>query len=143
MPTLSFSIVINAPAEKIFNYLIDIENHKARMPGLKAASLTPPGPVALGSIYSYTTEVMGRNYDSKLQVSAFEPNKVWATKTIGLPNSTETAYALEAAGGGTKMTVSMTVPAGAYPPAAEGAVMQQMEKSLREQANTLKATMES
>jgi hypothetical protein len=81
---------------------------------------------------------MGRNYETKMQVSAFEQNRKWFTKT----NNTETGYTLEPVDGGTKMTVSMMVPAGAYPAAAEGAVMQQMEKSLREQANALKATLE-
>ena len=142
MPTISYSIVINQPADKIFNYLVDIENQKSAMPGLKASTLTPPGPVALGSIYSFTTEVMGRNYDTKLKVSAFEKNKKWARKTIGLPNSTETGYTFEPAGSGTKVTIEMIVPAGAYPAAAEGAIMQQMQKSLVDQANSLKATLE-
>jgi len=142
MPTISYSVVINQSADKIFNHLIDLDAQKSRMPGLKAATLTPPGPVALGSIYTYTTEVMGRNYDSKVQVSAFEPNKKWATKTIGLPNSTETSYTLEPAGAGTKTTIEMVVPAGAYPAAAEGAIMQQMQKSLVDTANGLKAALE-
>jgi hypothetical protein len=32
----------------------------------------------------------------------------------------------------------MDVPAGAYPPAAEGMIKQQMQKSLEEQANRVK-----
>ncbi|HTX55029.1 MAG TPA: hypothetical protein VMD08_16615, partial [Candidatus Baltobacteraceae bacterium] len=89
-----------------------------------------------------TTEVMGRKYETQTQVSAYELNKKWATKTIGVPRSTETVYLFEPAGAATKVTISMDVPAGAYPAAAEGAVKAQMQKSLEDMCKTLKQILE-
>ena len=142
MATLASSTVINQPVDKVFAFLTLVENHKAWQPSLQAASVTPPGPIALGSIYHYTTEVMGRKYETQTQVSAYELNKKWATKTIGVPRSTETAYLFEAAGPATKVTISMDVPAGAYPAAAEGAIKAQMQKSLEDMCKTLKQILE-
>lgn len=96
--------------------------------------MTPAGPVTVGSTYVYTTEVMGQRIQSQMQVSVFQPNKVWAVKTVGIPNSVETAYRFEPAGAGTQLSISMEIPAGAYPAAVEGMVKQQMLKSLEEQA---------
>ncbi len=126
----------------MFNCIVSAGNHNSWTPSLLDAKVNPPGPVGLGSIYVYTSEVMGRRIESQMQVSAFEPNKKWATKTIGIPNSVETVYTFEGTGGATKLSLSMDVPAGAYPAAAEGMIKQQMQKSLEEQANRLKQMLE-
>lgn len=142
MAALSYSTTINQPVDKVFNYLITVENHKSWTPSLLEAKVTPAGPVGVGSIYAYTTDVMGRKYESQMQVTAFEPNKKWATKVIGIPNSVETVYDFEGSGTATKVTLSMDVPAGAYPAAAEGMIKQQMQKSLEDQANRIKQQLE-
>lgn len=142
MPALSCSVTINQPVEKVFNYITDVTNHKAWQAGIADAKVEPAGPVGVGSTYVYTTEVMGRKIESKMQVSAFEPNRKWAVKTVGVPNSVETAYLFESDGGGTKMSLAMSVPSGAYPAAAEGMIVQQMRKSLEEQGNRIKQMME-
>ncbi len=142
MAALSFNIVINQPVDKVFAYVVAVENHTAWQAGIKAAKVTPAGPIGVGSIYVYTTEVMGRKYETQMQVSAFEQNKKWAVKTVGVPKSVETVYLFEAEGNGTKLTLSMDVPAGAYPAAAEGAIKQQMLKSLEEQGRRIKQIIE-
>ncbi len=134
MPAISTSVVINQPIDRVFAYVIDVGNHTAWQAGIKEAIVTPAGPVTVGSTYVYTTEVMGQRIQSQMQVSVFQPNKVWAVKTVGIPNSVETAYRFEPAGAGTQLSISMEIPAGAYPAAVEGMVKQQMLKSLEEQA---------
>ena len=142
MATLSYSATINQPVEKVFNYVVAVENHKTWQASIVDAKVTPSGPIGVGSTYVYATEVMGRRIESQMQVSVFEQNKKWAIKTIGIPNSVETAYLFEAAGNATKLTISMDVPAGAYPAAAEGMIKQQMLKSLEEQGNRIKQMVE-
>lgn len=141
MATLSSSISINQPVDKVFTYVTAAENHKAWQAGIMEAKVTPAGPISVGSTYHYTSEVMGRRMETQLQVSVYEPNKKWAIKTVGIPNSVETVYAFEAAGNATKLTISMDVPAGAYPAAAEGMIKQQMQKSLEEQGSRIKQTL--
>lgn len=141
MASVSSSTTINQPVDKVFEYVTSVETIKARSPSILEAKVTPAGPIALGSIYHYTTEVMGRKMETQTQVSAFEPNKKWATKTIGVPRSTETVYLFESAGNATKLTISTEL-AGGYPAAAEGMVKQQMQKSLDDQCKQLKGLLE-
>jgi uncharacterized protein YndB with AHSA1/START domain len=138
VPTITASIAIAQPVEQVFAYVTAVENHTAWQAGIQAARLVPAGPVAVGSTYVYTTEVMGQRIESQMQVSALEPNRTWAVRTVGVPNAVETVYRFEPAGDGTQMTLSMEVPAGAYPAAVEGMVTQQMRKSLEEQAARIK-----
>jgi uncharacterized protein YndB with AHSA1/START domain len=142
MANLSSSTVINQPVEKVFTFLVNAANHKIWQPMLLDAKVSPEGPVTLGSTYIYTTDVMGRKMETKLQVSQFEPNHIWAFKTVGVPTSVESIYVFDAEGNGTKLTISMDVPAGAYPAAAEGMIKQQMQKSLEEQGKQLKQILE-
>jgi uncharacterized protein YndB with AHSA1/START domain len=142
MTVVSSSTTINAPAAKIFDFLVMPENHKKWQPTLLEVSVTPAGPIAVGSIYHYVTEVMGKKYPSQIQVSAYETNKKWAFKTTGVPNPVETVYTFEEAGSATNVTISMDVPANAYPAAAAPAIMQQMQKSLIDQCASLKKTLE-
>lgn len=137
MPTITTSTLVNQPVERLFAYVVDVANHTAWQAGIKEARVTPAGPPAVGSTYAYTTEVMGQKYESQMQVSTFLQNQIWAVKTVGIPNPVETVYRFEPAGAGTKLTISMEVPAGAYPAAVEGMVKQQMLKSLEEQAERI------
>lgn len=142
MTIVSSSTTINAPVAKVFKFLTDVANHKQWQPTLLEATVTPAGPIAVGSIYHYVTEVMGNKYPSQIQVSAYELNKKWSFKTTGVPNPVETAYTFEADGKGTKLTIAMDMPANAYPAAAAPAIMQQTQKSLDEQCAKLKQTLE-
>jgi hypothetical protein len=141
MPSVSATTTINQPVDKVFNYVVTVDNHKAWQAGILDARLTPPGPAALGSVYTYTTEVMGRRIESAMKVSAFEPNKKWAVQTTNVPRPVETAYLFEPAGAGTQLTISMEL-TGGYPAMAEAMVKQQMQKSLDEQAQRIKQFVE-
>lgn len=141
MASVASSVVINQPVDKVFNYITAVENHKAWQAGILDAKLAPPGPVAVGSIYTYTSEVMGRKMETKMQVSAYEPNKKWNVQTTGVPRPVETAYTFEAQGNATKLTVAMEL-SGGYPAAAEAMVKQSMQKSMDEQAQRLKQMLE-
>jgi uncharacterized protein YndB with AHSA1/START domain len=141
MATVSFDITINQPVEKVFDYLTNPINHKTWQAGILDAKVTPDGPIAVGSIYHYTTQVMGRKMETQLQVSAFEPNKTWSVKTINVPTSVETSYTFEPVGNATKLTLSMNM-TGGFPAAAEGIMKNQLQKTLADQGNNIKKILE-
>ncbi len=141
MASVSSSTTINQSVDKVFASVISADTQKSWQQGILDAKVTPNGPVALGSVYHYTTEVMGRRMETQLQVSAFEANKKWAVNTTGVPRPVETVYLFEAAGAATKLTISMEL-SGGYPAAAEAMVKQQMQKSLDDQGKRLKQMLE-
>ncbi len=141
MASVSSSVTINQPVDKVFTYVTAVDNHKAWQSGILDAKVTPAGPLGVGSIYHYTTQVMGRKMETQLQISAYELNKKWAVKTAGVPRPVETVYLFEPAANTTKLTISMEL-AGGYPAAAEGMVKQQMQKSLDDQCHRIKQMTE-
>ena len=142
MTTVASSTTINQPVEIVFNYLTQIENQMKLQPGILDVKLTPPGPLAVGSLLHYTTEYAGKKYESALQISAYEPNKKWATKTTGVPKPMETVYAFEPAGSGTKLTISTELIPGSFPAAAEPVIKQQWQKTLDESCARIKQMVE-
>lgn len=142
MTTVSASISINQPVDKVFDYMVDVENHKAWQAGILDATVTPPGPVGVGSTYHYTTEVMGRQMETHLEVTACEKNQKWSVKTTGVPLSVEMDYLFEAVDNNTKLTISMEL-AGGYPAAAEAMVKQQTQKNFEDQCNKIKQMLEA
>ena len=141
MASASASTIINQPVEKVFSYVTQVENHKAWQAGILDAQVSPAGPIAVGSTYTYTSEVLGRKLQTAMQVSQFEANKKWAIKTTGVPTPVETVYAFEAVGGTTRLTVSIEL-TGGYPAVAEAAVKASMQKSMEEQAARMKQNLE-
>jgi uncharacterized protein YndB with AHSA1/START domain len=141
MATASSTTLINQPVEKVFSYVTQVENHMAWQAGIQAARVSPAGPIALGSTYTYTSEVMGRKMETSLQVSQFEANRKWAIKTTGTPKPVETVYLFEPAGSGTRLTISMEL-SGGFPAMAEAAVKAQMQKSMEEQGARVKQAVE-
>ena len=141
MASVSSSTTINQPVDNVFASVVSADNQRSWQSGILEAKITPEGPVALGSIYHYTTEVMGRRMETQLQVSAFEPNKKWGVKTTGVPRPVETIYSFESVGDATKLTIAMDL-TGGYPAAAEAMVKQQMQKSLDDQGHRLKQMLE-
>ncbi len=141
MATVSSNHSINRAVDQVFAYVVAAENQKTWQPGILEAKVTPAGPIAVGSTYHYTTEVMGRRVETQLQVASFEQNKKWSVKTVGVPRPVETVYLFEGAGSATKLTISMEL-AGGYPAAAEGMIKQQMQKSLDDQGRRIKQMVE-
>ena len=142
MATASAVTTINQPVEKVFSYVIAVENHKAWQAGILEAKVTPAGPIGVGSTYHYTSQVMGQKMVTQMQVSAFEPNKKWSIRTTGVPRPVETVYVFEPVGNTTKLTISMEL-TGGYPAMAEAMVKQQMQKSLEEQGSRVKQMVET
>ena len=141
MTTVSASITINQPIDKVFDYVTDVENHKAWQAGILDATVTPSDPIGVGSTYHYTTDVMGRRMETHLEVTAYEKDKLWSVKTTGVPQSVEMVYLFEAVDNNTRLTISMEL-TGGYPAAAEAMVKQQTQKNFEDQCNRIKQMVE-
>jgi uncharacterized protein YndB with AHSA1/START domain len=141
MTTVSASITINQPVDKVFDYVTDVENHKAWQAGILDATVTPSDPIGVGSTYHYTTDVMGRRMETHLEVTAYEKDKLWSVKTTGVPQSVEMVYLFEAVDNNTRLTISMEL-TGGYPAAAEAMVKQQTQKNFEDQCNRIKQMVE-
>ena len=136
------SIVIQKPVAEVFSYSNDPANNTKWQEGLVESKITSPGPVGVGTQITDVRKFLGRDMDSKLEVTAYEPNKRISLKTISGPIKFEITQTYEPAGGGTKLTMTGEGEPGGLFKLAEGAVKKQFETQLQGDLGRLKKVME-
>jgi uncharacterized protein YndB with AHSA1/START domain len=83
MPAIEFQTQINAPPEKVFAYVSDLEKHTEWTHG-QAIRKTSEGPVAVGSTYqSQEKGPMGRTVTEKVEVTEYQPTQRFAWRSYG------------------------------------------------------------
>lgn len=94
MPSFSRSATIDAPAERVFAYVDDIQNlarhmsERGSMPmmGSKLAlDIVTPEPTGIGATYRYSGRVMGLTIDFSETVTRYAPGREKVWQTIGHP----------------------------------------------------------
>lgn len=141
MASVSSSVSIAKPVEEVFEYVTNPANYSAWAEQVVGATVSPEGPVRLGSIYTLSTKVMGRTMDTQMEVTDFAENSRWSITTIGVPASVTSVFDFEPEGDGTKLTLSMTLGSG-YPKVAAGAVEKQMQQQFDANAQKIKNLLE-
>lgn len=106
MPEISKEIIINAPAETVFEFLLGLENYPSRFPTVKEAAPMEEGQLKLGSRFRTLNQSKGRQFEIVFEVSRFENNRVFGTTSVSGSQPFEEIYRLEEAEGGTKVTLS-------------------------------------
>jgi len=110
MSTLSRSVTIEAPAERVFAYVDDIRNLARHMSEgrsmpmmgskLKLEIMTPE-PTGVGAVYRYFGRMMGLTIDFSETVTKYVAGREKVWRTIGKPELLIIAgYAVSAAGVG-------------------------------------------
>ena len=105
MPRLQREIVINRPAEEVFDFVTDARNEPRYNPRILGAEKTTPGPVGLGTHFVLVSKAIGQRTVVEYEITAYERPRRITSRTIGgLPlmdvESTET---FEPVRGGTRM----------------------------------------
>lgn len=78
------SIEIEAPIERVWAAVADVERQTEWMPDLKAIRLTTPPPIGLGTRGIGQVRVLGIALDDPVEVTAFEPPTRYAIRHEGL-----------------------------------------------------------
>jgi len=76
------SIVIKASRERIFSYLMNVENRVDYIPALENVIMLDEGPIGVGSKYIEVAEIAGRKLKTTYEVIEFEKNTHTAAQTI-------------------------------------------------------------
>lgn len=135
------SITINAPVETVFAYVNDPENSTKWQGGVD--SVEYQGEQVVGSQYTEIRKFMGREMRTSLEITQLVPNQLYAAKTLSGPVPYTVTVVFEPAGSGTKMTTTVEGEPSGFFKLAEGAVKKQLESSLKEDGETLKALLEN
>ncbi|HNB41870.1 MAG TPA: SRPBCC family protein [Anaerolineales bacterium] len=102
------SVHINQPVEKVFAYLADARNLRNWQADLIENESLTEGPIRVGSRFREVRQTGPRKSNIQAEITAFEPNKRFATKTVVGPQVT-VQYAFNAEQGGTKITYQFSL----------------------------------
>jgi uncharacterized membrane protein len=110
VPTVDESVTINAPAEKIFEFVCDGANLPVYDSSCIRASMD--GPPALGVRTSGVTKLLGREVDWTTECTEFEPGAAVAGKSVEGKLNFEFRYVLATEGNGTRVDYTIKAESG-------------------------------
>jgi uncharacterized membrane protein len=97
------SLVINAAADKVFEYVANLENMPDWGNFTTAVRKTSSGPVGVGTTYEADGKQFGKHTD-KVTVTRYEPGKAFATESRGDAGESRNWYELADQGGAITVT---------------------------------------
>jgi carbon monoxide dehydrogenase subunit G len=127
------TIEIARTPEDVFAYLTDVSNLPAWQAGVKSAKLRD------GRIEESRT-LLGRELHTTLQVLEREEPRLFTLRALDSPVPFTVRHELEAAGGGTRLTVTAE---GDVPGFAAGLLSRRAERQFRQDFERLKRILES
>lgn len=133
---------INAPVEKVFNYVTDFRKNAEWQEGVIESTQTPDGPTALGTKFKTVRTFLGQKLEATGEVTEFVPNKKFAFKSTSGPIKFSLWQTFESVAGGTKLSLQVEMEAGGFFKLAEGAMAGNFKKTFEEQSAKLKAILE-
>jgi len=97
------TIHINRPVEQVFTFLADTKNLRSWQSHLVENEQLTEGPLRVGSRFREVRRTGPRNSEIQAEMTVFEPNKRFATKTLTKPQVT-VSYTFDNENGGTRIT---------------------------------------
>ncbi len=143
MVKVELSKIVNRPVEEVFSFVTDPANNPRWQEGLVESRMTSSGPMGVGTQMTDVRKFLGRDMNSKLEVTAFEPNKKFVEKVVSGPLPFEISMTFEPSGNGTKINVLAQGEPGGFFKLAEGMVQKQLQSQLEGDAERLKRALES
>jgi carbon monoxide dehydrogenase subunit G len=135
------SVVINKPVAEVFAYMADYTKNPTWQSGI--ISVRQDGPLRLGQRIQIKRTVMGRETDSTVEVSYFEPNVRFGSKTVSGPADYEGGYRFEAVGeGATRVTYEGTIKVGMFLGPMAKVLIKMFQSQMEEGLGKLKGLLE-
>ena len=116
MAAVKVSNNIAAPVEDVFRQFTDIEHGATRVSGIKSVEMLTPGRIHLGTRWRETREVLGRDDDAEMEITAFERDRMYTISHHKAGVRVDTTFWFEPAKDGTQVTVEFELGSGGLPP---------------------------
>ncbi len=114
MPEAEASIVINRPVEDVFEFTSNYENDLLWGNAVAEAERTSEGPPRVGSTGRLVMAYLGWRFESTLEVTQYELNRLLAIKSTSGKVPYSASWAYEPVEGGTKFTYRLEVESGLF-----------------------------
>lgn len=143
---LEYTMVIDQPVEKVFNYVSDPLNlPEWQGPPVEIRDLqqSTPGELREGDRFTTVLQFLGRRYETPTEVSAYEPNQRLSYRGTGGPVPTQMTFIFEEVSGGTRFTHSQEVKPGGFFGLAESLFEIEARRQLRNDLEALQDLLET
>ena len=112
MAVMEFQTQINAPPEKVFAYIADLEKH-TEWSHCSEIKKTSDGPIGVGATYDSTGKNLGMTSKEKVEITEYRPNERFAWRTDGaMGMQFHWSFELQPQDGGTLLTERLDPPGG-------------------------------
>ena len=142
MITVEHSVVINRPIEKVFEFMIDIENAPQWRQGLVEVKKLSD-ELVVGARASEVLQFLGRRMETTYEITEYEPNKKFGFKTTSGPIPMEGGFNVEPAEGGTKVSFKIQGEAGGFFRLAEPILARMVRRQVETDYANLKDLLEA
>ena len=142
MIKVEHSVIIERPVPEVFAFVTDPANNVKWQDGLVESRMASSGPMEAGAQVIDVRKFLGRDMESKLEVTVFEPNKRFLQKVVSGPFQFEIIQTFDPSVHGTKLTVLAHGEPGGFFKLASGMVQKQLESQIKGDAERLKKVLE-
>ena len=138
----SVSVIFRQPVEKVFAYLADARNLHSWQSDLIENEQLTDGPVRVGTRYREIRQTGPRKSNIQAEITTFEPNKSFSTRTI--PGGQATIrYAFDAEQDGTRVTYQFALQTGGWTRWMEPLLVSSIKKDAEADFQKLKHILEN
>ena len=137
------SVEINKPIEQVFEFVTNIDNLPLWAGPVTEAKQTSEGPVGVGTTQTQVAQLLGRKVETYQEVTEYELNKKFTTKSTSGPIPMEIQYTFEPNAGGTRVELVGMVDAGGFFKLAEPFVARTLKRQTEGDVKTLKELLET
>jgi uncharacterized membrane protein len=106
MTRIERSIVIDRPADEVFDFTHDLKNNPLWQTTLVEIQPLSDGPMRVGSRWREVRTFLGKRIESELELTEYEPKTRSAVRMVSGPVPFSGSYLFEPVGGGTKFAVT-------------------------------------
>ncbi len=143
MAQLDIGIVINRPIEEVFAFLSNPENGPKWSSNSGEVTITSGGPLGVGTTYRSARTFLGQRIESETEITEYEPNWKYSTKSISGPFPMESSVTFEPVEGGTRVTGTLVGEPGGFFKLAEPVLVSRIKQQFEADLAKLKDMMES
>lgn len=143
MAKLEISTVINRPVEEVFAFLSNPENYPKWISSSSEVKIISEGPIGVGTTFRPVVKFLGRRIEGESEVTEYEPNRRYATKSKSGPVPVEWRVTFERVEGGTRVSMSGEVEPGGFFKIAEPLLVSMVKRQFEADLANLKDLMEA
>ena len=136
------TVHLNRPVEQVFAFLMDTTQLTAWQTNLIKIDKITEGPLRLGSRFREVRRLGRRESQIQGEITAFEPNKRFETKTLTKPQVT-VSYFLEPEQGGTRVKHRFVMMTSGFMRLLEPLIVSSLKKGTTADFETLKRLLET